>query len=61
MLLSLLHEIASYPWVYDRIQRLAGVRQVHARMSRQLPGEGTGYVVDVGEAEHRRDVRATFW
>lgn len=48
MLLSLLHEIASYPWVYDRIQRLAGVRQVHARMSRQLPGEGTGYVLDVG-------------
>lgn len=48
MILSLLHELASYPWVYDQIQRAAGVRQVHARMSRQLPTEGADYVVDVG-------------
>jgi len=49
MLLKLLHELASYPWVYDQIQRLAGVRQVHARMSRQMSADGGGtYVVDVG-------------
>jgi SAM-dependent methyltransferase len=48
MLLSLLHELASRPGVYDLIQKLAGVRQVHARMSRQLPASGAGYVLDVG-------------
>lgn len=49
MLLELLHELASYPWVYDQIQKLAGVRQVHARMSRHLSADGAGsYVLDVG-------------
>ena len=49
MLLSLLHELASYPWVYDQIQKLAGVRRVHARMSRQMSREARGaYVLDVG-------------
>jgi ubiquinone/menaquinone biosynthesis C-methylase UbiE len=49
VLLKFLREIASYPWVYDQIQRLAGVRQVHARMSRQISADGTGsYVLDVG-------------
>src|SRR5580658_3020443 len=49
MLLKLLHELASYPWIYDQIQKAAGVRQVHARMSRQISAGGTGScVLDVG-------------
>jgi ubiquinone/menaquinone biosynthesis C-methylase UbiE len=48
MLLSMLHELASCPWVYDQIQKAAGVRQVYSRMSRQLPSDGAGYVLDVG-------------
>jgi ubiquinone/menaquinone biosynthesis C-methylase UbiE len=49
MPLNLLHELASYPWVYDRIQKLAGVRQVYARVSRQMSADGAGsYVLDVG-------------
>jgi len=49
MMLKFLHELASYPQVYDRIQRLAGVRQVYARISGQMSANGTGaYVVDVG-------------
>src|SRR5579871_15238 len=48
MVLSLLHELASRPMVYDWIQRAAGVRRVHARMSRQMPADGAGYVLDVG-------------
>ena len=49
MLLSFLHKLASDPWVYDRIQKLAGVRQVYARMSRQISANCAGtYVLDVG-------------
>ena len=48
MLLSALHELASRPWVYDQIQKLAGVRRVYQRISRQLPAGATGYVLDVG-------------
>ena len=48
MWLCLLHKLASYPWVYDQIQKLAGVRRVYARMSRQLPAGDAGYVLDVG-------------
>jgi ubiquinone/menaquinone biosynthesis C-methylase UbiE len=49
MLLKFLHELASDPWVYDRIQELAGVGQVHARISRQMSAAGAGScVLDVG-------------
>jgi len=44
----MLHELASYPWVYDWIQKLAGARHVYGHISRQLPARCNGYVLDVG-------------
>src|SRR5262245_30183020 len=49
MLITLLHKLASRPWIYDQIQKLAGVEAVHARISRQMSSIRAGaYVVDVG-------------
>jgi ubiquinone/menaquinone biosynthesis C-methylase UbiE len=49
MLLNLLHALASHPSVYDRIQKLAGVRHVYARISPQMSANCPGaYVIDIG-------------
>ena len=48
MLLELLHKIASHPWVYDRIQTLAGQGQGLKRMSAQVSHLHAGTVLDIG-------------
>jgi SAM-dependent methyltransferase len=42
------HKIAAHPWIYDRIQILAGREQVLKRMSRQTATLCAETVVDVG-------------
>jgi len=48
MLLGLLHRIASHPWVYDRIQTLAGNNLVIELFSRRLAPLNPKIVVDIG-------------
>lgn len=47
MLLELAHQIASRPWVYDRIQQAAGVNQVYRKLAPHLR-DARGLVLDVG-------------
>jgi ubiquinone/menaquinone biosynthesis C-methylase UbiE len=47
-LMQVLHNIAAHPWVYDRIQTLAGQRQVLDRMSKRTAAISAEIVVDVG-------------
>ena len=48
VVIKLLHKIASHPWVYDRIQDLAGQGQVLKRMSERIADLPSGTVLDVG-------------
>jgi ubiquinone/menaquinone biosynthesis C-methylase UbiE len=48
-MLRLLHDLAKHGWVYDRIQDLAGARQVYRRLGRHLAAAHSPYwVLDVG-------------
>src|SRR6266446_6743885 len=47
-IVQMLHKIAAYPWVYDRIQTLAGQKQNLERISRQTAAMRAETVVDVG-------------
>jgi ubiquinone/menaquinone biosynthesis C-methylase UbiE len=49
MLLRFLHKLAAHPWVYDRIQLLAGAGEVYHKLQSHLPRlNGTLCVLDVG-------------
>jgi ubiquinone/menaquinone biosynthesis C-methylase UbiE len=49
MLLKFLHKLASHPWVYDRIQELAGAGQVYHKLEAHLPRSHEKLcVLDVG-------------
>jgi ubiquinone/menaquinone biosynthesis C-methylase UbiE len=49
MLLELAHRIASHPWVYDKIQRAAGVSRVYAKLAPLLlSGSENQLVLDIG-------------
>jgi SAM-dependent methyltransferase len=41
------HWIASKGWVYDRIQRIAGVKEVHAHLAQRIP-QNSGRILDIG-------------
>ncbi len=45
---EMLHEIAAHPWVYDRIQSLAGQKENLDRIARHTAAMRTEVVVDVG-------------
>lgn len=47
-MIQILHRIAARPWVYDRIQALAGREQVFKRLSRVTSGIPAKTVVDLG-------------
>jgi ubiquinone/menaquinone biosynthesis C-methylase UbiE len=48
-MLRLLHDIASQGWAYDRIQDLAGAREVYRRLGRHLAGTPSPcWLLDVG-------------
>lgn len=47
-LLEFLHRCASHPWVYDRIQTLAGNRTVIRRLSQEIVPLDPKVVVDIG-------------
>ena len=48
-MLRLLHRVASHGWVYDRIQDLAGGREVYRRVGRHLSGrQSPHWVLDIG-------------
>jgi ubiquinone/menaquinone biosynthesis C-methylase UbiE len=47
-IMEMLHNIAAHPWVYDRIQTLAGQRRVLDRMSKRTAAISAETVVDVG-------------
>jgi len=46
--LEILHKIASHPWIYDRIQALAGRERVFNKISRQTVDLKATTVLDVG-------------
>ena len=46
--IEMLHRIAAHPWVYDRIQALAGQKQTLQRISKQTTALHPETVVDVG-------------
>jgi ubiquinone/menaquinone biosynthesis C-methylase UbiE len=46
--IEMLHRIAAHPWVYDRIQTLAGQKQTLQRISKQTTALHPETVVDVG-------------
>jgi ubiquinone/menaquinone biosynthesis C-methylase UbiE len=48
MLIEALHKIAANPWIYDRIQILAGQERVLARLSREVVQFHPKVVVDIG-------------
>jgi|KBSSwiStaDraftv2_1062776.scaffolds.fasta_scaffold780044_1 ubiquinone/menaquinone biosynthesis C-methylase UbiE len=48
MLAELLHKLAGHPWVYDRIQTLAGNKKVLAFLSQGLAPLNPRVVVDIG-------------
>jgi ubiquinone/menaquinone biosynthesis C-methylase UbiE len=48
VLTELLHRLAARPWVYDRIQNLAGHRQVLARLTQGIAPLSPNIVVDIG-------------
>jgi ubiquinone/menaquinone biosynthesis C-methylase UbiE len=45
---GLLHRLASHPWVYDRIQTIAGHRQVLDRLSQAIVPLRPKIVLDIG-------------
>ena len=48
-MLRLLHHFAKHGWVYDRIQDLAGAREVYRRLGRHLAATRSPYwLLDVG-------------
>jgi ubiquinone/menaquinone biosynthesis C-methylase UbiE len=47
-IMEVLHNIAAHPWVYDRIQTLAGQKRVLDRMSKRTAAISAEIVVDVG-------------
>jgi ubiquinone/menaquinone biosynthesis C-methylase UbiE len=47
-IVDLLHEIASHPWVYDRIQNFAGQKENLDRIARHTGVMDAATVVDVG-------------
>ena len=48
-MLRLLHRLASHGWVYDRIQDLAGAREVYRRLGRHLAApRSPHWLLDVG-------------
>ena len=48
-MLRLLHALASHGWMYDRIQDLAGAREVYRRLGRHLADTDSSYwLLDVG-------------
>jgi ubiquinone/menaquinone biosynthesis C-methylase UbiE len=48
-MLRLLHHVASHGWVYDRIQDLAGAREVYRRLSPHLVAKRSPYwLLDIG-------------
>ena len=48
MLTGILHKVAAHPWVYDRIQTVAGNKRVLARLSQELVQLDPRVVVDIG-------------
>jgi ubiquinone/menaquinone biosynthesis C-methylase UbiE len=48
VLLEFLHRLASHPWVYDRIQTLAGNDRVIGRLSQEIVSLKPKVVVDIG-------------
>jgi ubiquinone/menaquinone biosynthesis C-methylase UbiE len=48
MLTGILHQLVAHPWVYDRIQALAGQKQVVDRMSVRIASLSPKVVVDIG-------------
>jgi ubiquinone/menaquinone biosynthesis C-methylase UbiE len=48
MLTELLHRLAAHPWVYDRIQTLAGHNRVLKRLSQEIAPLSPKVVVDIG-------------
>lgn len=48
MLTELLHKFAAHPWVYDRIQTLAGNKKVLERLSQELVPLNPRVVLDIG-------------
>ena len=48
MLIELLHKFSAYPWVYDRIQTLAGNKRVLECLSQALVPLNPRVVVDIG-------------
>ena len=48
MITELLHRIASHPWVYDRIQTIAGHNQVLERLSQEIIPLRPRIVLDIG-------------
>jgi ubiquinone/menaquinone biosynthesis C-methylase UbiE len=47
-IMEVLHSIAAHPWVYDRIQTLAGQQRVLDRMSKRTAAISAEVVVDIG-------------
>jgi SAM-dependent methyltransferase len=49
MLTNILHRIVAHPWIYDKVQELAGVRQIHRRLSAQIaPLGAAALIIDLG-------------
>jgi ubiquinone/menaquinone biosynthesis C-methylase UbiE len=48
MLTKVLHRLAAHPWVYDRIQALAGQEKVVELLSREIAPLNPKVVVDIG-------------
>jgi SAM-dependent methyltransferase len=49
MLLKVLHGLAAHPWIYDRIQELAGVNRIYRRLSGHISRYGSRVrVLDIG-------------
>jgi ubiquinone/menaquinone biosynthesis C-methylase UbiE len=49
MLLRLIHHVASYAWIYDRIQRAVGVDKLYAKLQVRLNGDSApARLLDVG-------------
>jgi len=47
-IVEMLHEIASHPWIYDRIQNFAGQKENLGRIARHTGAMDAETVVDVG-------------
>jgi ubiquinone/menaquinone biosynthesis C-methylase UbiE len=48
MLTELLHKFAAHPWVYDRIQTMAGNKKVLECLSQEMVPLNPRVVVDIG-------------